>query len=135
VAGVKIEIDDEKWAGGGEVRARIETWSAAINGDGREKAQNAHPPSLKLWKTRWRDYWVVRGFSRCRFAGQRQGQRNVFDRIFLTKSPMNGERRPMVVSVLPPAGVSVIGKACRLSENNYAKGAKLWIWSCTTLSI
>jgi hypothetical protein len=52
VAGVKIEIDDEKWAGGVEVirlRQRLrrdklayfELWSAGINGISREKTQNA----------------------------------------------------------------------------------------------
>jgi hypothetical protein len=38
VAGVKIEIHDEKWVGGAEAGAGFELLSAAINGDGREKA-------------------------------------------------------------------------------------------------
>jgi hypothetical protein len=61
VAGVKLEIDEEKWAGGVEVWARFELWSAAIKGINREKAQMAHE----------RDYTVIRGFSRCRLMGKR----------------------------------------------------------------
>jgi hypothetical protein len=32
VAGLKMEMDDEKWAGGSECLTRFESWSAANNG-------------------------------------------------------------------------------------------------------
>jgi hypothetical protein len=82
VAGVKLEIDEEKWAGGAEVMGRFELWSAGMNGISREKAQMAHPPSLKLPRDKKgrscfvapeRDYTVIRGFSRCRLMGKRRG--------------------------------------------------------------
>ncbi len=41
VAGVKIENDDGKWAGGAEVGKRFDLWSAAMNGIGREKTRKA----------------------------------------------------------------------------------------------
>jgi hypothetical protein len=40
VAGVKSEIDEEKWAGGAEATARFEQWSAVINGISREKRRS-----------------------------------------------------------------------------------------------
>jgi hypothetical protein len=104
VAGVKFEKHEEKSAGGVEgdppspslrrdKLTRFEPWSAAINGISREKT---HSPSLKLppslrsfGATRWRDkklkiffmahgrdFSVLPGFSRCRFAGRRHGQGN-----------------------------------------------------------
>jgi hypothetical protein len=104
VAGVKIGIHEEMWVGGAEgIRlrqmlppsqcyggtsrrdklARFELWSAAINGISREKAPSVAklPPSLKPWWTGWRNYRVIRGFSRCRFTGQRRGQGNDGRRI------------------------------------------------------
>jgi signal transduction histidine kinase len=49
VAGVKIEIDEEKWAGRAGVMGRFELVSAAINGSSRDKTRMApkegdHPP-------------------------------------------------------------------------------------------
>jgi hypothetical protein len=87
VAGVKIELNDEKWAGGAEDRKRFELWSEAMNGIAREKAQKAHPPSLRssgatsrrdekqgnFFEAGGRDYAVIRGFSRCRLTGLRRG--------------------------------------------------------------
>jgi hypothetical protein len=119
VAGVKIEIDDEEWVGGVGVMARFEEWSAAINGICREKAPKPQN-QRNVCMAQGRDYTVLRGFSRYRFAGQRHdqwndGQRNgapfsagingngrektrmahtqgnVFDHIFPTKPPRIGE--------------------------------------------
>jgi ribonucleotide reductase alpha subunit len=84
VAGVKIENHEEMWVSEVAAMTRLELWSAAINGIDREKApsvakamegrQKEHPPSLKLPRTGWRDYTVILGFSRCRFAGRRHEQ-------------------------------------------------------------
>jgi hypothetical protein len=89
--GVKIEIDDEKWAGGAEVawgcKLRSGEREPRMNANGREKA---HPPSLRSYgatsrrdkkernciMTHGRDYTVLRGFSRCRLTGQRHGRGN-----------------------------------------------------------
>jgi hypothetical protein len=63
VAGVKVEIDDEKLAGGEGVTARFELVSPAINGDNREKTQKQR----NFFMARWRDDGIARGISRCRF--------------------------------------------------------------------
>jgi hypothetical protein len=80
VEGVKIEIEDEKLAGEAEVARERGMQSGkgrpAMIGIGREKAEKAHPPSLELWRTRWRDFTVLPGFSRCHLTGQTHGQEN-----------------------------------------------------------
>src|SRR5580658_371102 len=52
VAGVKIDIHEEKGAGGGEVARKCKTQSGdrepRIDANGREKMGRAHPPSLRL---------------------------------------------------------------------------------------
>jgi hypothetical protein len=48
VAGVKVEIHDEKLAGGAEGMARFERVSVAISGNSREKT----PTVAKLWRGR-----------------------------------------------------------------------------------
>jgi hypothetical protein len=68
VAGVKIEIDDERLTAGVEVTARFELLSAANNGISREKTRMAQEKRY-MFMAHGRDYTVLRGFSRCRVTG------------------------------------------------------------------
>ena len=46
VAGVKIEIHEEKLVGGAELMARVDLWAAAIDGNYHEKT----PAVARLWR-------------------------------------------------------------------------------------
>jgi hypothetical protein len=75
VAGVKIEIDDEKSVGGAKVRAGFDLSCMAVERISREKARKPQN-QRNVCVAHGRNYSVVRGFSRCRFAGQRHGPGN-----------------------------------------------------------
>jgi hypothetical protein len=89
VAGVKIEIDKEKGAGGVEATARFGPWSAAMNGISREKTRMAQKQG-NFFAAGGRDYTVIPEFSSCCFAGQRLGRGNDWPRK-TTKSLRIGE--------------------------------------------
>jgi hypothetical protein len=73
VAGVKIEIHDEKLAGGGEVPRECKRQNGecrpAINGISREKAQMPHKQRT-FCMARWRHDAIATGISRCGFRPQ-----------------------------------------------------------------
>jgi len=79
VAGVKIESDGEKLAAGVEAPPECQMQSgecrAAIHGISCEKAQKAQK-QRDFFMAHGRDYRLVSVFSRCRWTGQRPGQRN-----------------------------------------------------------
>ncbi len=123
-----MEVDDERLAGGEEARRQHQPWSAAMSGNHREKtiSLELRPPSPRLRRSkkqgnvrraRWRDYAVVREFSRCRFMGQRHGHGN--GGSFSTA--MNGNERERTLAVAVASEFATLPPSLKLRRDKSAR--------------